>query len=105
MYKDGAMFLFENFLEGLATVLGIVLTAYFWIVIISALLSWVNPDPYNPIVRALRTLTEPVFYRIRRWLPFVMVGGFDLSPIVVLLAIQFLQVFLVRSLVQLAHSM
>ncbi|MFW5734200.1 MAG: YggT family protein [Oceanidesulfovibrio sp.] len=99
------MFLFENFLEGLATVLGIVLTAYFWIVIISALLSWVNPDPYNPIVRALRTLTEPVFYRIRRWLPFVMVGGFDLSPIVVLLAIQFLQVFLVRSLVQLAHSM
>ncbi|TVM15965.1 YggT family protein [Oceanidesulfovibrio indonesiensis] len=99
------MFLFGNFLEGLATVLSIVLTAYFWIVIISALLSWVNPDPYNPIVRALRTLTEPVFYRIRRWIPFVMVGGFDLSPIVVLLAIQFLQVFLVRSLVQLAHSM
>jgi YggT family protein len=99
------MFLFGNFLEGLATVLNIVLTAYFWIVIISALLSWVNPDPYNPIVRALRTLTEPVFYRIRRWLPFVMVGGFDLSPIVVLLAIQFLQVFLVRSLVQLAQSM
>lgn len=64
------------------------LSAYMWVVIISALITWVNPDPYNPIVRFLRNATEPVFYRIRRWLPFVVLGGFDLSPIVLIVAIQ-----------------
>jgi len=61
-----------------------------WVVIISALISWVNPDPYNPIVRFLRNATEPLFYRIRRWMPFVVVGGFDLSPILVIVGIQIL---------------
>jgi YggT family protein len=51
----------------------------------------VRPDPYNPIVRFLRSATEPVFYRVRKWLPFVFVGGVDLSPIVVLFAIFFLE--------------
>jgi YggT family protein len=74
--------------RAIATVLGIVLNAYFWIVIISALLSWVNPDPYNPIVRFLRGITEPVFYKIRTWIPFAVIGGFDLSPIIVILAIK-----------------
>jgi YggT family protein len=82
-----------------------VLTLYFWIVIISALLTWVNPDPYNPIVRILRNLTEPVFYRVRRWVPFTYMGGIDLSPIVVLLAIQFIKIFLVQTLYQSAVSM
>jgi YggT family protein len=72
------------------------------IVIIAALLSWVNPDPYNPIVRILHNLTEPVFYRVRKWLPFTYIGGIDLSPIVVLLAIQFLKIFLVQSMLQIA---
>lgn len=99
------MLVFGNLLQALASVLGTVLTLYFWIVIISALLSWVNPDPYNPIVRILRNLTEPVFYRIRRWLPFTMVGGIDLSPLIVLLAIQFLQIFLVRTLAMTAMRM
>ena len=89
-----------NLLGAVAAVLDTVLTLYMWIVIISALLSWVNPDPYNPIVRTLRTLTEPVYMWIRRRLPFLMVGGLDLSPIVVLLAIQFVKIFLVRSLMQ-----
>ena len=62
--------------RAIATVLDFVLTAYFWIVIISALLSWVNPDPYNPIVRFLRGVTEPVFYKIRSWIPFAVVGRF-----------------------------
>ncbi|GAB6125513.1 YggT family protein [Humidesulfovibrio idahonensis] len=72
----------------LVSVIGWMLSAYMWVVIISALITWVNPDPYNPIVRFLRNATEPVFYRIRRWLPFVVVGGFDLSPILVIVGIQ-----------------
>jgi YggT family protein len=92
-------------LQAVASILGTVLDLYFWIVIISALLSWVNPDPYNPIVRILRNLTEPVFYRIRRWMPFVMIGGIDLSPVVLILVIQFAKIFLVRSLYQLSMGM
>ncbi|MFW5487058.1 MAG: YggT family protein [Desulfovibrio sp.] len=95
---------FGNFLGAVAWLVSTILTLYFWVVLISALLSWVNPDPYNPIVRTLRNLTEPVFYRVRRWLPFVVVGGMDLSPIVVILAIQFIKMFLVRTLYQLAGS-
>lgn len=89
----------------LAKVLGVVLNAYMWIVIISALLSWVNPDPYNPIVRFLRGATDPVFAKVRRWLPFAFVGGFDLSPIVVILVIQVADIVVVDNLVQLALSM
>jgi len=77
-------------LTTLVQVVSWMLSAYMWVVIISALVSWVNPDPYNPIVRFLRNATEPLFYRIRRWLPFVVVGGFDLSPILVIVAIQIL---------------
>lgn len=90
------------FIEGIAEVLSIVLTLYMWIVIISALLSWVNPDPYNPIVRTLRNLTEPVFFRVRRWLPFLNIGGLDLTPIVILLGIVFLKTVLVGNLFRLA---
>ncbi len=99
------MFVFANLLEAVASVLSMVLNIYMWIIIISALLSWVNPDPYNPIVRILRNLTEPVLYRVRRWLPFVVIGGIDLSPIVVILAVQFANIFLVQSLAQLAFSL
>jgi len=95
------MFIFSNFLQAIGGVLDTVLTLYFWIVIVSALLSWVNPDPYNPIVRGLRNLTEPVFYRIRKWLPFTYMGGIDFSPVLVLLAIQFVKGFLIRTLYQL----
>lgn len=89
----------------IAQVLSFLLTAYMWVVIISALITWVNPDPYNPIVRFLRGITEPVFYKIRRTLPFVMVGGFDLSPILVILAIQVLKIVVVGNLMRLAYSM
>ena len=91
-----------NFIEAIAFVVNALLSVYFWIVIIAALLSWVNPDPYNPIVRALRSLTEPVFYRIRRLMPFVVVGGLDLSPVALLLGIQFAKIFIVQTLSQLA---
>ncbi len=99
------MFILSNFLMAMAEILNALLSIYFWIIIVSAILTWVNPDPYNPIVRILRNLTEPVLFRVRKWLPFTMVGGIDLSPIVVLVGIQFLKVFLVQSLSQMAMSM
>jgi YggT family protein len=98
------MFVFSNLLEAIATILSMALRLYFWILIARVVISWVNADPYNPIVRAIVSLTEPVLYRIRRTLP-VYFGGIDFSPIVVILAIEFLQIFLVRSLLQLAGQM
>ena len=89
------------FFVALARVLDIVFSLYFWIILIAALLSWVRPDPYNPVVRFLRAVTDPVFYRVRRWLPFLTIGGIDLSPIVVILGLQFLQWFLVPTLMRL----
>jgi len=91
------MYVLSNLLQALAMILDIVLTIYMWIIIIRALLSWVNPDPYNPIVQFLHTITEPVLYRVRKALPMPGVG-LDLSPIIVLLAILFLQSFLVQTL-------
>lgn len=73
------------------------LQLYFWVVIISAVLTWFSPDPYNPLVRAIYGLTEPVFDFVREHLP-VIFGGIDLSPIVVLFVIEFLQVWLIPNL-------
>ena len=98
------MLILSNFFMAVAIVLDYALNIYMWIVIASAVLSWVNPDPYNPIVRFLRKATEPVFYQIRKHLP-VTFGGMDLSPIVVFLAIIFLQNFVVKSLIGLSRSM
>jgi len=75
-----------------------------WVIIARALLSWVNPDPYNPIVRFLHNVTEPVLYAIRRRVP-IFFGGIDFSPMLVILAILFLDSFLVPSLVQTAQRM
>jgi YggT family protein len=72
-----------------------------WVIIARAVISWVNPDPYNPIVRFLNSITEPVLYPVRRRIP-IHFGGLDFSPILVILAIIFLQSFVVQSLVQLA---
>ncbi|WP_243546516.1 YggT family protein [Pseudodesulfovibrio tunisiensis] len=94
-----------SLVQAAAFVLGAVLNIYFWIVIVSALLSWVNPDPYNPIVRFLRAMTEPVFYKIRQWIPFAVVGGFDLTPVVVLLVIKVAEIVIVGNLAQLAFSL
>ncbi len=98
------MFVLANFLEAVAVVLNYGLTFYMWIVIAGAVLSWVNPDPYNPIVRFINTATEPVLYQVRKRLP-VHFGGFDISPVVVLMAIIFLQTFVVNTLHGLARSM
>lgn len=81
------------------------LNLYMWVVIISALLSWVNPDPYNPIVRFLRNITDPVYAKIRRLMPFVVVGGMDLSPVVVIVAIQILSALLDKMVFDMSMSM
>jgi YggT family protein len=98
------MFVVSNLVLAVARLLELALWAYFWIVIARAVLSWVNPDPFNPIVRFLYRVTEPVLRPIRRRLPTVGMG-LDLSPMLVILAIYFLQAFLVESLRDLALSL
>jgi YggT family protein len=98
------MFLLANFIQALAGVLNMLLWVYMWIIIIRAFISWVNPDPYNPIVRFLYNATEPVLDRLRRVMPFLYASGIDLSPIVALVAIFFLQNFLVQSLYDVART-
>ena len=98
------MFVLSNFIRALAGVVDIVLSVFYWLILIRALISWVNPDPYNPIVRFLYNVTEPVLHRIRTKLP-VNFGGIDLSPIIVFLAIIFLQKFVVGSLQGIARSL
>ena len=98
------MIILSNFIVAIAKVLDIVLTIFMWIVIARAVLSWVSPDPYNPIVRFIHKVTEPVLYQIRKRIP-VNFGGIDFSPIIVFLAIIFLQRFVVHSLYGLAQSM
>ena len=95
------MFVFANLVTTVAGLLSMVINLYIFVIIVAAFLSWVNPDPYNAIVRTLRALTEPVFYRIRKWFPFVMVNRIDLSPIVALVALQLLNGVVVQSLLQL----
>lgn len=99
------MILLANTLSAIAMVLGMLLNLYFWIVVVAALITWVRPDPNNVIVRTLRMLTEPVFYRVRKWLPFTYTRGFDFSPIIVLLAIELLNGIVVRSLTQYAAQL
>jgi YggT family protein len=98
------MFVFNNLILAVATVIDIGLTIYMWIIIIRALISWVSPNPYNPIVQFLYRATEPVLWRVRRLLPIRGIG-IDFSPIIVILAIYFLKLFLVQTLVQLAHRL
>ncbi len=73
------------------------LNLYMWIVIISAVMTWIEPNPYNPIVRFIYSITEPVFDFVREHLP-VIFGGIDFSPLVVIIAIQFLQVWAIPTL-------
>ena len=92
----------SNFLLAIAKLLNFALSAYIWVVIGRAVISWVNADPYNPIVQFLVRATEPLLARIRRVLPIM--GGLDLSPMVLILAVVFLQSFLVPTLQQLAMT-
>ncbi|MGW8187904.1 MAG: YggT family protein [Desulfobacterales bacterium] len=98
------MYFVGYFIMAVANVLHYVLFFYMWIIIARAVLSWVSPDPYNPIVRFIYKVTEPVMYQVRSRLP-VSFGGIDFAPVVVILIIYFLQTFVVNSLLRFSQSM
>lgn len=98
------MFILGNFITAVAKILGLVLNLYMWLIIIRAVASWFSPDPYNQLYVFLVRVTEPVLGYIRRLLP-IRAGMMDLSPIVAVLAIIFLQSFLVQSLYGIAMSL
>ena len=85
----------DALIGSIATVVMSVIFLYKWVVIISALISWVRPDPYNPIVQMLYRLTEPAYTLIRRYIPTVF-GGMDLAPMILILILIFLETFLGR---------
>ena len=92
-----------NLVLTIAEILNFLLTAYMWIIIVGALISWVSPDPYNPIVRLLYRATEPVLRPIRR-LVGNRLGPIDISPLIVVLVIMFVKRFLVVSLIEIAYK-
>jgi len=98
------MFVFGNLLSGIVTIFNWLLTVYMWMIIIRALLSWVNPDPWNPIVQFLTRVTEPMLAPIRRRLPTWQMGV-DLSPMVAILIIWLVQIGIVPSLYRIALEM
>jgi len=93
------MFVFGDLIVSIAKILDILLGMYKWIIIISALISWVNPDPYNPVVRFLYMVTDPVLRPIRRLIGYRL-GPIDISPLIVIIAIIFLQSFLIKTLMK-----
>ncbi len=99
------MFVFGNVILGIAKVLGVVLNIYMWVIIIRALISWVNPDPYNQIVQFLTRVTEPVLRPIRKLVPPWKMGGLDLAPLIAILIIYFLEISVVDTLARIGHSM
>lgn len=96
------MFAISNLLSAAAVVLDMALTAYYWIIIVRALISWVSPDPFNPIVQFLHAVTEPILAPIRRILPPVFRFGIDISPLIAIFFVVFLKYFLVRTLIDLS---
>jgi YggT family protein len=98
------MFVFGNVILGLARVLGVLLNIYMWVIIIRALISWVNPDPYNPIVQFLNRVTEPVLRPLRKLVPAWKLG-IDLSPLIAIMIIYFLEIAVVDTLTRIGYSM
>jgi len=97
------MFVLGNLIIAVAKIIGIILDIYMWIIIARAIISWVNPDPYNKIVQFLYRATEPVLAPVRRLIPLRI--GIDISPVIVLLVIYFLNMFLVSSMIELAMAL
>ena len=98
------MFIVGNVILGIAKVLGVLLNIYLWVIIIRAVISWLNPDPYNPIVQFLTRVTEPVLRPLRKLVPTWKLG-IDLSPLIAILLIYFLEIAVVDTLVRIGYSM
>jgi YggT family protein len=97
------MFVFGDLIISIAKILDILLDIYKWIIIISALISWVNPDPYNPVVRFLYSVTDPVLRPIRRLIGYRL-GPIDISPLIAIIAIMFVQSFLIKTLIKIGFQ-
>ena len=96
------MFILSNFISAIANILDVLLSIIYWLVLIRALISWVNPDPGNAIVQFLYKTTDPILEPIRRRMPLNFRFGIDISPIIVVLLIMFLKSFLIKSLFDLS---
>lgn len=90
-------------LHNLLRFVDMILNFYMWIVIAAAVISWVNPDPRNPIVRFLHGITEPVLYRIRRLVP-TSFGGIDIAPMILIFVILFVQLVVINSMMGMMTS-
>ncbi|TLD97284.1 YggT family protein [Helicobacter jaachi] len=93
-----------TFLSALAYILSMLINAYVWIIIIAALVSWVRPDPYNPIVQVLYRLTQPVYAKLRAIMP-TTIGGIDFSPLIIAVILKFIDLFFIRLLAAYAHGL
>jgi YggT family protein len=98
------MIVLATLLEAIAQILSMVVNLYIWIVIIAALITWVKPDPYNPIVQILYKLTEPAYAFIRKYIP-TNFSGFDIAPLILILALQFINIFFVKLIFNFAASL
>jgi YggT family protein len=98
------MFVFGNLFSSIASILDILFSAYFWIIFVRAILSWIRPDPYNPFVRIIYGMVDPLTYRISKIIP-TRIGIIDISPFILMLIIMFLQRFLVRTLLDMGMRM
>jgi YggT family protein len=98
------MIVISTLIMAIANILNMIIGLYIWIVIISALITWVRPDPYNPIVQILYKLTEPVYALLRRYIP-TNIQGFDIAPLILILGLQFFQMFFVQLLFKFAQSL
>ena len=98
------MFVAGNFFEALAVVIGVLIEILWWLIIIRALLSWVNPDPTNPIVQFIERTTEPFLAPFRQWIPTYRIG-LDLSPLLALLFLYFMKAFILKTLLDVAYRL
>jgi YggT family protein len=98
------MIVLSTLIEAIANILNMIIGLYIWIVIIAALISWVRPDPYNPIVQILYRLTEPIYSLIRKYIP-TNFGGLDVAPLILILLLQFFQMFFVKLLFEFAANL
>ena len=96
------MFVISNFLVSLANIIDLILTMFYWFILIRALISWVSPDPFNPVVQFLYRTTDPILNPIRRLMPEMAI---DISPIIAFLGIMFIKSFLVATLFDLSSRL
>jgi len=99
------MFIIANLLSGLTSVLNVILTIFYWLIIVRAVVSWFGPDPYNVLVQFLYKATDPILDRIRARLPMSLRIPLDISPIIAFLIIIFLQSFLIQTLFDIAYRL